>query len=158
VTAPTNVVDLTVEQVEHEWRVHALGSFLVSRAVIPHMRERGGGSIVMISSIGAAIFAPRHAPYTMAKSALEALARTIAKEEREHGIRVNIVAPGVTDTEMTRALLEHSGVTDIRTLDATSPFGHVCTAEEVAHVVRFVVSPESSYLNDQRITIDGGTF
>jgi NAD(P)-dependent dehydrogenase (short-subunit alcohol dehydrogenase family) len=50
------------------------------------------------------------------------------------------------------------GVDDIRTLDAGSPFGHVCTPDEVADVVRFVVSDAAAYLTDQRITIDGGTF
>ena len=50
------------------------------------------------------------------------------------------------------------GVDDIHTLDAGSPFGHVCTPEEVADVVRFLVSDAGGYLTDQRITVDGGTF
>jgi NAD(P)-dependent dehydrogenase (short-subunit alcohol dehydrogenase family) len=99
------------------------------------------------------------APYNMAKASLEALARTLAKEERRNGIHVNVVAPGLVDTEMGRRLMKGTaGVDDIRTLDAGAAFGHVCSPEEVADVVRFVVSEAGSYVNDQKIMVDGGTF
>jgi NAD(P)-dependent dehydrogenase (short-subunit alcohol dehydrogenase family) len=95
----------------------------------------------------------------MAKTALEALAATLAKEERRHGIHVNVVAPGLVDTEMGRRLVKGAiGVDDIRTMDRSSPFGHVCTPEEVADAVRFVVSERASYLTGQRIGVDGGPF
>ena len=65
----------------------------------------------------------------MAKAALEALAWTLAKEERRNGIHVNVVAPGLVDTEMGRRLVKGAmGVDDIRTMDGRSPFGHVCTS------------------------------
>jgi NAD(P)-dependent dehydrogenase (short-subunit alcohol dehydrogenase family) len=156
-TPPAAVVDTSPEDVEQVWRVHVLGAFHVTRAVIPVMRSHGSGAIVMISSIGAALMPPRHAPYVMAKHALEALAHTVAKEERDHGIRVNIVAPGVTSSGMTHQILAWSG-RDVSALDATAPFGRLCRAEEVAAVVRFVVADENRYVNDQRITVDGGTF
>jgi NAD(P)-dependent dehydrogenase (short-subunit alcohol dehydrogenase family) len=95
----------------------------------------------------------------MAKAALEALAWTLAKEERRNGIHVNVVAPGLVDTEMGRRLVKGAmGVEDIRTMDGRSPFGHVCTPEEVADVVRFVVSEGGSYLTGQRIGVEGGPF
>jgi NAD(P)-dependent dehydrogenase (short-subunit alcohol dehydrogenase family) len=95
----------------------------------------------------------------MGKAALEALAHTLAKEERAHGIHVNIVAPGLTDTEMGRRLARAAmGAEDIHDLDGRSPFGHVCSPEEVADVVRFVVSDAAGYVTDQRIGVDGGTF
>ena len=88
--------------------------------------------------------APNSAPYNMAKAALEALAWTLAKEERRNGIHVNVVAPGLVDTEMGRRLVKGAmGVEDIRTMDAARPFGHVCTPEEVADAVRFVVSEQA---------------
>ena len=95
----------------------------------------------------------------MAKAALEALAITLAKEERHHGIHVNVVAPGLVDTEMGRRLVKGAmGVYDIRTMDASSPFGHVCTPEEVADAVRFLVSERAAYVTGQRIGVDGGAF
>ena len=72
---------------------------------------------------------------------MEALAFTLAKEERPHGIRVNIVAPGLVETEMGRRLMKASaGVKDLRDLDKVMPFGRVCQPEDVANVVRFLVS------------------
>jgi 3-oxoacyl-[acyl-carrier protein] reductase len=88
---------------------------------------------------------------------MEALAFTLAKEERPHGIRVNIVAPGLVETEMGRRLMRASaGVKDLRELDKVMPFGRVCQPEDVANVVRFFVSERNSYLTGERVYCDGG--
>lgn len=153
------VVDTEPDEVERLWRIHALGAFVLSKLVLASMRTRPRGDIVFISSAATQFMAGRSSPYNMAKASLEALARTLAKEERGHGIHVNVVAPGLVDTEMGRRLVRATaGADDIRTLDAGSPFGHVCTPEEVADVVRWVVSDAASYVNDQRIGVDGGAF
>ena len=123
------------------------------------MRELPRGDIVMISSVATSSMAGFSSPYNMAKAAQEALAMTLAKEERRNGIHVNVVAPGLVATEMGRRLVKGAmGVEDINTLDATSPFGHVCTPEEVADVVRFLVSDAAGYITGIKITVDGGTF
>jgi NAD(P)-dependent dehydrogenase (short-subunit alcohol dehydrogenase family) len=93
----------------------------------------------------------------MGKAALEALAFTLAKEERRHGIHVNVVAPGLVDTDMGERLVRAvAGVTDIRTLDATSPFGRVCQPVDVAKVVLWLCSDGAGYVTGQRIQCDGG--
>jgi NAD(P)-dependent dehydrogenase (short-subunit alcohol dehydrogenase family) len=139
--------------------VHALGAHHLAQATLPWLREAGRGDIVFVSSVITDTLPPFSAPYAMGKAAMEALARVLAKEERGHGIHVNVVAPGVVDTEMGRRLVKAAfGVDDIRERDAASPFGHVCSPEEVADVVRFLVSDAASYVTDQRIVIDGGTF
>jgi 3-oxoacyl-[acyl-carrier protein] reductase len=136
---------------------HAVGAHHLCRLVLPSMRQRGGGSIVMVSSAATRAAAAGGAPYTMAKAALEALALTLAKEELRHRIRVNIVAPGLVDTEMGKRLVKGAmGVEDIRSLDAGSPMGHVCRPEDVAAVVRFLVSDAAEYVNGQRVYVDGG--
>ncbi|MFB8001144.1 SDR family NAD(P)-dependent oxidoreductase [Nocardia sp. NPDC056000] len=136
---------------------HALGAHHISRLVLPSMRSQPRGDIIMISSVAATSYAPGGAPYTMAKAALEALAFTLAKEERAHGIRVNVVAPGLVDTEMGRRLVKAvTGKDDIRALDAHSPFGRVCRPEDIADTVRFLVSPRAEYLTGQKVTVDGG--
>ena len=135
---------------------HAIGPHHLCRLVLPSMRTRPRGDIVFISSVATDHHAANGAPYTMGKAAMEALAATLAKEERQHGIHVNVVAPGLVDTEMGRRLVKAVGVTDVRSLDATSPFGRVCRPEDVADVVRFLVSDAAGYVTGQRIRVDGG--
>jgi NAD(P)-dependent dehydrogenase (short-subunit alcohol dehydrogenase family) len=154
-----SVADTDPAEIERLFRTHAFGAWAVSKLVLPSMRAQVRGDIVMISSAATVHLAANSAPYNMAKVALEALAATLAKEERRHGIHVNVVAPGLVDTEMGRRLVKGAiGVDDIRTMDRSSPFGHVCTPEEVADAVRFVVSERASYLTGQRLGVDGGPF
>jgi 3-oxoacyl-[acyl-carrier protein] reductase len=154
-----SVVDTDPAEFERVWRTHAFGAFALSKLVLPSMRERRRGDIVMVSSAATVHMAGYSSPYNVAKAGLEALARTLAKEERRNNIHVNVVAPGLVETEMGRRLVKGAmGVEDITTLHAGSPFGHVCTPEEVADVVRFLVSDAGGYLTDQKLTIDGGSF
>jgi NAD(P)-dependent dehydrogenase (short-subunit alcohol dehydrogenase family) len=121
------------------------------------MRTRPRGDIVMISSAATINWGANSSPYNMAKASLEALAWTLAKEERRHGIHVNVVAPGLVETEMGRRLVRGAmGVDDIHTLDRGAPFGHVCRPEEVADVVSFLVSEQAGYVTGQKIVVDGG--
>jgi NAD(P)-dependent dehydrogenase (short-subunit alcohol dehydrogenase family) len=154
-----SVADTDPAEVDRVIRTHAIGSWACSKFVLPSMRTRPRGDIVMISSAATLSMGGWSAPYNMGKAAQEALALTLAKEERRKGIHVNIVAPGLVDTEMGRRLVKGAmGVTDIRTMDERAPFGHVCTPEEVADVVRFVVSDAAGYMTAQRIGVDGGSF
>jgi NAD(P)-dependent dehydrogenase (short-subunit alcohol dehydrogenase family) len=151
------VADTDPAEVERVWRTHAFASWLCSKLVLPSMRTRPRGDIVMISSAATVHWGANSAPYNMAKAALEALAWTLAKEERRNGIHVNVVAPGLVDTEMGRRLVKGAmGVEDIRTLDKGMPFGRVCTPDDVAGVVRFLVSDAGFYITGQRIYVDGG--
>ena len=154
-----SVADTDPAEFERVWRTHTFGAFALSKLVLPSMRERPRGDIVMVSSAATVHMAGYSSPYNVAKAGLEALARTLAKEERRHDIHVNVVAPGLVETEMGRRLVKGAmGVEDITTLNEGSPFGHVCTPEEVADVVRFLVSDAGGYLTDQKLTIDGGSF
>jgi 3-oxoacyl-[acyl-carrier protein] reductase len=144
------------EELEHVVRTHALGPHHVSQAVLPAMRERERGDIVMISSVATLHMQAGGAPYNMGKAALEALAFTLAKEELRNNIRVNIVAPGLVDTTMGEKLMKAAaGIDDMRTLDAAMPFGHVCTPDDVANVVRWLVGPGNTYVTGQKINVDG---
>jgi 3-oxoacyl-[acyl-carrier protein] reductase len=153
------VADTDPAELDRVVRTHAFGAWACSKFALPSMRTQPRGDIVMISSAATLHMAANSAPYNMAKAALEALAATLAKEERRNGIHVNVVAPGLVDTEMGRRLVKGAmGVSDIRTMDAGSAFGHVCSPEEVADAVRFLVSEHGSYLTGQRIGVDGGAF
>jgi 3-oxoacyl-[acyl-carrier protein] reductase len=154
-----SVADTDPAEIDRLLRTHAIGAWACSKLVLPSMRAQDRGDIVMISSAATVHLAGWSAPYNMAKAALEALAFTLAKEERRNNIHVNVVAPGLVDTEMGRRLVKGAaGVADIRTMDKTAPFGHVCSPEEVADVVRFVVSDHASYMTGQRLGVDGGAF
>jgi NAD(P)-dependent dehydrogenase (short-subunit alcohol dehydrogenase family) len=143
-------------EMERVLRTHALGAFRLCQLVLPGMREQPRGDIVMISSVATLHYAGNGAPYNMGKAALEALAFTLAKEEQRNGIHVNVVAPGLVETEMGRRLVKAGGVEDIRTLDQFSPFGRVCQPEDVADAVRFLVSDGAGYVTGHKINVDGG--
>lgn len=145
------------QEFEHLMAVHAWSALHLCQALVPPMRERPRGDIVFISSVATRGMAARGGPYNIAKAALEALAATLAKEEARHGIHVNVVAPGLVETEMGRRLVKGAaGLDDIHALDATMPFGRVCQPEDVADVVRFLVSDPAGYVTGQRIEVDGG--
>lgn len=151
------VVDTDPAEMERVVRTHAFGPHYLCKLVIPSMRTRPRGDIIMISSVATRSLNGNGGPYNMGKAAMEALALTLFKEERKNGIHVNIVAPGLVETDMgTRLARATAGVTDIRTLDATSPFGRVCQPDDVAGVVRYLVSDGAGYLTGQRIQVDGG--
>jgi NAD(P)-dependent dehydrogenase (short-subunit alcohol dehydrogenase family) len=151
------VIDTDPEELERVVRTHALGAHHLCQAVLPSMRTRPRGDIVMISSRIARDHPPNGAPYAMGKAALEALAFTLANEERAAGIHVNVVAPGLVDTDMGQRLARATmGTRDIHELDAHFPFGRVCSPEDVAGVVRFLVSDAAGYVTGQKIYVDGG--
>ena len=136
---------------------HVISAHTLCRLLVPGMRNAARGDIIMISCATALNPLANGAPYTMAKVALENLAFSLAKEECEHGIKVNVVAPGLVDTEMGRRLMRaRAGVIDIRELDDVSPYGHVCQPDEVANLVMFLVSPENTYMTGERLAFDGG--
>ena len=156
-----SVADTEPAELERVLRTHALAPHWLSKFVLPSMRTRAKdgerGDIVMISSVATLYASANGAPYTMGKAAMEALALTLAKEERANGIRVNIVAPGLTVTEMGEKLAKATrGVADIHELDATSPFGRVSTPEDVANAVAWFVSADADYVTGQKINLHGG--
>jgi 3-oxoacyl-[acyl-carrier protein] reductase len=153
------IAEMTDADLQKLLNAHVFGPLHLCRLVVPGMRALERGDVVMISSIAAQVHGPRMGVYGIAKSGMESMAYTLAKEEREHGIRVNIVSPGLVETDMGKRLVQfRSGVEDIRTLNANSPFGSVCQPEDIANAVAFLVSEEGRYITNQRITVNGGGF
>ena len=143
------------EEVERVVRTHAIGPHWLCGLIIPGMRTQPRGDIIFISSAATRGNAAAGAPYNMGKHAMESLAFTLAKEERGKGIHVNIVAPGLVKTEMGRRLVGAWGQ-DIETMDDAAHYGRVCRPEDVANVVRWLVSDGAGYVNGERIYVDGG--
>jgi 3-oxoacyl-[acyl-carrier protein] reductase len=148
-----------VEELERVIGTMAIGSHHMSQLVLPSMREQPRGDIIMISSQSAVKADPYGGPYNMAKAAQEALAFTLAKEEARSGIRVNVVVPGLSNTDMGRRLVKAAmKVDDIHDLDGRFPLGRVCEPEDVANAVGFLVSDGGSNITGQRLVVDGGGF
>ncbi len=154
------VADTDPSEVARLIGTHAISAHHLSRLVLPGMRAAPRGDIVMISSVATATMAGYGAPYNMAKAALEALAATLAKEEAPNGIHVNVVAPGLVETDMgvrlARAFTGDRSLEDLRTLDGAAPFGRVCQPADVANVVVWLCSGGAGYVTGQRIQVDGG--
>jgi NAD(P)-dependent dehydrogenase (short-subunit alcohol dehydrogenase family) len=152
-----NVIDTDPGELQRVLATHAIGAHHLCRLVLPSMRTRPRGDIVMISSVATSYYQGGGAPYNMAKAALEALAFTLAKEEMRHGIHVNVVAPGLVESEMGRRLAKATGgVTDLRDIDRRAPFGRVCQPVDVARVVLWLTSEGAGYVTGQRVECDGG--
>ena len=152
-----SVCDTDASELERCVRIHALGPAELCKLVLPGMRSQPRGDIVMISSVATLYYAPNSAPYNMGKAAMEALAFGLAKEERPNGIHVNVVAPGLVETEMGRRLVKATrGIDDLRKLDAGMPFGRICQPEDVANVVRYLVSEGGAYLTGEKLNVHGG--
>ncbi|MBW2267141.1 MAG: SDR family oxidoreductase [Deltaproteobacteria bacterium] len=152
----TLVADSDPEDLLRVMHVNALAPHHLCSLVLPEMRKRPRGDVVMISSNVTEMLGAGYAPYAMSKAALEALAFVLAKEEREHGIHVNVVAPGLVEAGMGLDYVARMGGRNAHAVVALAPYGRVCQPEEVASVVRFLVSEDASYVNGQRIYVHGG--
>lgn len=152
-----SVADTDPAEMERVVRTHAFGPHYLCKLVVPSMRTRPRGDIIMISSVATNLMSGNGGPYNMGKAAMEALALTLSKEERHNNIHVNIVAPGLVETDMgVRLARATRGVGDIHELDASAPFGRVCQPQDVADVVSYFVSEQAAYLTGQRVGVDGG--
>ena len=127
------------------------GFYNVTKPVIKRMVRNHKGAIVSISSVSALIGSRGQANYAAAKSGLIAASRSLASEVARLGIRVNVVAPGLIDTEMIR----RAPVDKIKEI---IPMARIGKPEEVAKVVRFLCSDDASYITGQVISVNGGMF
>jgi NAD(P)-dependent dehydrogenase (short-subunit alcohol dehydrogenase family) len=153
------ITEATYDQYELLLGANLWGPIHMCKALVPHMREAERSDVVMISSVATDNMGARMGLYSIGKAGMEALAHTLAKEEREHGMRVNIVAPGLVDTDMGRKLVTLlPGPDDMRERDAGAPFGFVCKPEDIAAAVAYFVSDQGRYVTNQRLAVNGGGF
>lgn len=114
VNRPT-IAESAIDQWELLLGANLWGPIYMCRAMVPHLRQAPRSDVVMISSIAAQSMGPKMGLYSVGKAGMEALAHTLAQEEKEHGMRVNIIAPGLVDTDMGRKLVSMlPGPGDIR--------------------------------------------
>ena len=152
------VADTDPAEMERVVRTHAFGPFYLSKLAVPVMRTQPRGDIIMISSIATRHFSANGSPYNMGKAALEALSATLAKEVHRDGIFVNTVCAPLTATEMGERLAKavYGVKQDIHELNAGCGFGRICEPEDIAKVVRYLVSPANTYVSGERLYVHGG--
>lgn len=137
-----------------DWRevieTNLTGYFNMSKACIVTMMKQKSGAIVNISSVAGVIGLPRQVNYSSAKAGVVGLTKSLAKEVGPYKVRVNAVAPGYIDTDMTKALKDREKLLE------TVPFSRFGMPEEVARAVSFLAGDRAGYITGQVVKVDGG--
>jgi NAD(P)-dependent dehydrogenase (short-subunit alcohol dehydrogenase family) len=148
------VTEQTAESYAATFDTNVLGTLLSMKHELRVMLPQGSGSIVNVSSAYGSIGAPGASVYVASKHAVEGMTKSAALEVAETGVRVNVVAPGTTDTGM---LTRFTNTDENKAaLVSTVPVKRLATPEEIAHVIVFVASANASYMTGASIPVDGG--
>ncbi len=157
------IVSYPIDTFEKVLAVNVKGVWLGLKYAIPAIAQRGGGSIVIISSVAGVIGAPGLSAYIASKHAIIGLMRTAALEAADQKIRVNCVNPGPVETRMMRSIEtmaaggdEAAGAGVKSQFEQRIPLKRYAKPEEIAHLTLFLASDESSYITGQIHLIDGG--
>jgi NAD(P)-dependent dehydrogenase (short-subunit alcohol dehydrogenase family) len=132
--------------------VHLKGTFLCCKGVLPVMKAQGSGKVVNMASVAGKEGNANMAPYAAAKAAIIGLTKTLGKEMAPYNVRVNCVSPALIETDMAREMTPEQR--DL--LTSKIPLGRLGKPEEVAAVVKFLVSDEASFVTGQCYDISGG--
>ena len=132
--------------------INLKGTFLVTKEVVPYMMKKRDGKIISLSSVVGVTGNAGQCNYSASKAGIIGFTKSIAKELASRNIRANAVAPGFIDTDMTNVLSDEVK----ENINKQIPMRRMGTAREIANVVYFLGSEESSYITGQVINIDGG--
>jgi len=151
---PGPVTEQTAESYAATFDTNVLGTLLSMKHELRVMLPQGSGSIVNVSSAYGSVGAGGASVYVASKHAVEGLTKSAALEVAGTGVRVNVVAPGTTDTGMLTRFTNTDG--NKAALVSTVPLKRLAAPEEIAHVIAFVASANASYMTGASIPVDGG--
>jgi 3-oxoacyl-[acyl-carrier protein] reductase len=144
-------IEMSAEEWHRLFDVHVHAAFHLCREAIPHMKRKGGGAIVLVSSVSGLRGVPNIVAYGVVKGALLQLARGLAREYADAHIRVNSVAPGIVKTDFHATMTPEQ---ERNNLDNRIPLHRFGTPEEVAGVIALLATNE--FITGENYTIDGG--
>jgi 3-oxoacyl-[acyl-carrier protein] reductase len=148
---PKKFEDTTLEELDRMININLRGVFVTTQAALKHMND--GGRVIMIGScVGERMLTPGLAPYSATKGAVKMFTQGLSREVGDRKITVNNVQPGPIDTDLNPASGDWAAPQK-----AVTALGRYGTVDEVAALVSFVASPESSYITGANLTVDGGT-
>jgi 2-hydroxycyclohexanecarboxyl-CoA dehydrogenase len=157
--AGVDVIKPFVDSTEEEWdriiAVNLKGPINCSRAVIDAMIERGSGRIINIASDAGRVGSSGEAVYSATKGGVIAFTKTLAREMARHGITVNCVCPGPTETALLGQVAEYSQKL-YDGLARAIPLGRTAQPDDIAPAVAFLASPEAGYITGQTLSVSGG--
>lgn len=160
VSSSGSVADADEDDWDRCLAVNVKGTFLCSRAAVPHLGSAGGGAIVNQGSVAALVGVPAFAAYCAAKGAIVSLTRSMAVDLASRRIRVNVICPGTVYTPLMEPMLRARGDGDLDAGLAKTvtkyPIGRLGTPEEIARVALFLASDDASFLTGSVVTADGG--
>lgn len=153
------ILEASEEDLDFAFSLNVKAMFHTIRAALPGMIERGGGVIVNMSSVcSSVISAPNRMVYGTTKAAVIGLTKSVAKDFVTDNIRCNCICPGTVESPSLHERLHATGDFDKAMADfvARQPMGRIATAEEIANLVVYLASNESSFTTGQAHIIDGG--
>ena len=154
VLSVSTVDDLSPEEWDRMYDINMRGTFLVTQAMLPHLRGQDNARIVNIASIGGKRGAPGQIHYCSSKAAVISFTQILAEEVAKDGITVNAVCPGIIDTDMGRN--NYRDPESLARVKTKTALGRVGLPEDVSGSVAFFVGPDSSFITGQALNVCGG--
>lgn len=150
-----NLMDVTEEVWDKILDINVKATALMTKAVVPEMEKRGGGSVVIVASIGAYLPFPGLGPYNVSKTALLGLTKNLARELDQRNIRVNCLAPGLIKTSFSKVLwMDKAREESIKKVMQIRRMGK---PDDCAGIVSFLCSEDASYITGETVVVGGGT-
>ena len=152
ITRDNLIMRMKEEEFDQVINTNLKGTFNVTKSVVPYMMKKRSGNIINISSVVGIVGNAGQSNYAASKAGIIGFTKSLAKELAPRNIRVNAVAPGFIDTDMTSVLSDKVK----ENINLQIPLKRMGKAQEVANVVSFLANDESSYITGQVINVDGG--
>uniref|UniRef100_A0A452SFM1 Dehydrogenase/reductase 4 n=2 Tax=Ursus TaxID=9639 RepID=A0A452SFM1_URSAM len=150
-----NLMDVTEEVWDKILDINVKATALMTKAVVPEMEKRGGGSVVIVASIGAYLPFPGLGPYNVSKTALLGLTKNLARELDQRNIRVNCLAPGLIKTSFSQVLWMDKAREE--SIKETMQIRRIGKPDDCAGIVSFLCSEDASYITGETVVVGGGT-